>query len=718
MSFLRRRSLRSRLSLMAALALLAMLVLVWQNLISIRAVLYEDRQLKTRHLVEAAFGVLDHYHGLYKAGTLGDDEAKRQAIATIKHLRYEKTEYFWINDLSKPVPKMVMHPAVPALDGKVLDEARFDKAISQQAGMAGERVAISGKNLFVSFNEVVDKAGDGFVEYLWPKPLPGGGVSNELFKKLSYVKKFEPWGWVIGSGIYIDDVDRIFQENAKFSLGIALLVTIGLLIVGLAVRKSIVSEFGGDPRVALHAAGKVAQGDLTHDIHLMKDDRHSVLYVLAQMQTSLREMLRNIFVHAGQVRSGLERLSSESNQINLATQVQATVIENTRATISELSANVETVNGLVQATEQGSQEVAQQAHDGAASAGKVAGEMEVIAKTVATSSEQVSRLVTSTGKIGQMAQVIKEIADQTNLLALNAAIEAARAGEQGRGFAVVADEVRKLAERTGRATSEIGDILATVRSDAETAIASMNAAAPVIAGGVNQAQAAAETLSSIEDHAQDTLRKMCALAGAMREQSRRIEDIVAHVDTVRDASGETDMVMKQSLSTATELEQAASALFAMVQRFNVGEIASDPTSTTNNQIKPLLQWSNILSSGHAEIDKQHRKLIEIANRLNQAISVGAGRAACGTLLDELIDYTVNHFAFEERLMNTHQYSQREAHVAAHQRLIEDVSRFKNRYQAGEAVTVELMLFLRDWLIKHILKVDRALGNDLAARGLT
>ncbi|HMY07871.1 MAG TPA: methyl-accepting chemotaxis protein, partial [Accumulibacter sp.] len=568
-SFLRRLSLRTRLSLIAVLALLAMLALVGQNLFSMRSLLYHDRQVKTRHLVEMAFSVLDHYHSLYKAGTLGEDEAKRQATAAIKQLRYEGSGYFWINDLSRPVPKMVMHATIPALDGKVLDDTRFEKATSQQAGMSGERVPLSGKNLFVSMNDVVEKAGNGYVEYLWPKPLPGGGVSNELFTKLSYVKKFEPWGWVIGSGIYIDDVDRIFRENAKLGIGIAVLVSVGLLLVSLVVRKSIVNEFGGEPREALNATGKVAQGDLTHTIPLMAHDRHSVLYVLAQMQTNLRDMLRNIFVHAGQVRSSIERLSAESNQINLATQVQATVVDNTRATISELSANVEAVNGLVQATEQGSQQVAQQAHDGAVSAGKVASEMEVIARTVASSSEQVSRLVTSTGQIGQMAQVIKEIADQTNLLALNAAIEAARAGEQGRGFAVVADEVRKLAERTSKATSEIGDILSTVRRDAETAVAGMDAAAPVIAGGVNQAQTAAKTLSNIEDQAQDTLRKMCALAGAMREQSQRIGDIVDHVDAVRDASGETDMVMKQSLSTAAELEQAANALFAMVQRFDI-----------------------------------------------------------------------------------------------------------------------------------------------------
>ena len=717
---LRRLSLMNRLSLTAILALLAMLLIVWESLWSLHGLLYSDRQVKTRHLVETVVGVLEHYHDLQKAGTLGEEEARQQAIRAVKRLRYEKTEYFWINDLGKPVPRMVMHPTVPALDGKVLDEARFNKAISMQAGVSGDRRPIDGKNLFVSFNEVVELAGEGFVEYLWPKPLAGGGVSSELYTKLSYVRKFEPWGWVVGSGIYIDDVDRIFREEALHSVLFAVAATLVLLLGGWLVRKSIVTEFGGEPRAALAATSRIADGDLTHEIPLQAGDRSSVLFVLAHMQSSLREMLRAIFGNASRVQASIERLSAESNQINLATQVQASAVTETRAAISDVSASVDVVNGLVRATEDGAHEVARRAHDGADVAARVAREMQAIADTVAVSSEQVSRLVASTGEIGQMARVIKEIADQTNLLALNAAIEAARAGEQGRGFAVVADEVRKLAERTSKATTEIGGVLQGIRADTESAVTGMHAAAPVIASGVEQANSAAETLHAIEQQAQDTLQKMQALSQATRAQTQRIEDIVGNVDAVMKASGQTESVIRQSLQSAADLEQASSEMFTMVQRFRIGDMpgGSSPAARSGEAaVKPLMEWSSALAVGHAEIDRQHQVLIGIANRLNAAMRSGAGRPACGAILDELVNYTVNHFAFEQKLMEQHQYGDRDAHLAAHRKLIEEVSRFKREYDAGGTISVELMGFIRDWLVNHFLKVDRALARDLASRGL-
>ena len=136
---------------------------------------------------------------------MSDDEAKRGAVETIKSLRYSETEYFWINDMQ---PRMVMHPIKPELDGKDLAETKDP----------------TGKRLFVEFVETVKAKGAGYVFYMWPKP-----GSQEPVEKVSYVKGFAPWGWIIGSGVYMDEI------NAAFLSRMATATVIGLLFSGVVL---------------------------------------------------------------------------------------------------------------------------------------------------------------------------------------------------------------------------------------------------------------------------------------------------------------------------------------------------------------------------------------------------------------------------------------------------------------------------------------------------
>jgi diguanylate cyclase (GGDEF)-like protein/PAS domain S-box-containing protein len=186
-----------------------------------------EKEQQLEQLVETAHSVLRYYESEAQAGRLSDDEARRQAIQAIRPLRYSELEYFWIHDLNQPIPHMVMHPTVPELDGSPLNMPGFMRATSNRIGSDGPYRQLNGNNLFVAMNEVATSpTGKGFVTYDWPKPIAAGGVTLNLYPKLSFVKRFAPWGWVIGSGIYMDEFEAAYWREVQINI-----ITVGLWLI-------------------------------------------------------------------------------------------------------------------------------------------------------------------------------------------------------------------------------------------------------------------------------------------------------------------------------------------------------------------------------------------------------------------------------------------------------------------------------------------------------
>ncbi|MFZ3018769.1 MAG: methyl-accepting chemotaxis protein [Gallionella sp.] len=260
-------SVLKKLLLVMGCALAGMVVLGGYALFVLKESMVEEREIKTRHVVESAYGVLEHFHALQQAGKLGESEAQQAAVETVKALRYEKVEYFWINDLQ---PRMIMHPIKPELDGKDL----------------GDMKDPTGKALFVEFSEVAKRSGGGFVSYLWPKP----GAATPM-PKISYVKHFEPWGWVIGSGVYIDDINAAFRMIAV-KIGIIILIlsiVIGLFIFRVARAITVPLAEG------LEVASKIAAGDLSSRIvATSRDETGKLLEAMRTMQSNLSQIVDEI----------------------------------------------------------------------------------------------------------------------------------------------------------------------------------------------------------------------------------------------------------------------------------------------------------------------------------------------------------------------------------------------------------------------------------------
>lgn len=536
-------TLRGKLTAMTAATIIALVVLFAFLLIDGKQRMMLDRQDKVRNLVEVAHATAAHYEAEARAGRIDEAEAKHKAMTAIRDMRYDKIEYFWINDLNDI---MVMHPYKPELDGKKLDKIKD----------------ANGKLLFLEFNKVVRAQGAGFVDYLWPKP---GAANNDGVPKISYVAGFQPWGWVIGSGIYIDDVDAAFRRDA-LKLGLWGAAIGGFIAISLLlVSRNIINTLGGDPAVATSVTRRIAAGDLSTNVSCPPGD--SLLADISRMQDTLRAMISTILDNAEHVSSAANQLLSAAEEVADRSQRQSDAASSMAASVEEMAVSIDQVRENATEAHSISENSASVSEEGAAVIHSAASEMRQISEAVQASSEIVEDLGRQSDQITSIVNTIREIADQTNLLALNAAIEAARAGEQGRGFAVVADEVRKLAERTSLSTTEIATMVTRIQQGTRGAVASMQAGVAKVGSGVELASQAGESINSIRDGAQRVSQVVNSISDSISEQSHASNDIAHKIETIAQMSEESAAAVRHTADAARRLHQLSGELHAAVAQF-------------------------------------------------------------------------------------------------------------------------------------------------------
>jgi len=534
-------SIKIKLSLVIVIVMISLLSVSGFALFTQKASLLQDRQIKTKHLVETAYGVLAHFHDLQSQGLLSEKEAQASAMGVIKSLRYQEKEYFWINDMT---PHVLMHPIKPALDGKDVTELKDP----------------NGKHLFVEFVNIVKKDGAGFVSYMWAKP-----GATESVPKISYVKGFSPWGWVVGSGIYIDDIDTIFWDSTKWMLGIIAVLTLVVFMLLQMIIRSIVN-----PLSDIQKAIKNIQTskDLSQRVKLVRHDEIGVIGdSFNQMVESFQQIIHQVIAGVHEVQKSSAQLYDSSNKVSMSSRRQSEAAASMAATTEEMLVSIEYVASNSRHTYTIAQQSGSLSTQGERTAKDTATEMSKIAEAVNLSSVSINQLGEESKQISDIVKTIKEIADQTNLLALNAAIEAARAGEQGRGFAVVADEVRKLAERTSKSTFEISAMIEKIQTETNDAVAGMQEGTARVKGGVEMAEQAGISMANIRDSAQQVLESVNGITTALGEQSTAGGQVAQGVEHIAQMADENSSAVAEIAVTAERLSQLADSLQQAVDQF-------------------------------------------------------------------------------------------------------------------------------------------------------
>jgi len=365
--------------------------------------------------------------------------------------------------------------------------------------------------------------------------------------------------------------NSVSSEKTISIVNIFCIVIAPLLSIGLAlyIARQINHELGGEPAEAARLVTRIAKGELDERIALRPGDETSMLAAMERMRTSLHDIITRIRASAEQMDTDAQAMSENGGKVMEAVNVQNQATSAIAAAVEQMSVNVGQISESAVEASRFSRESSQTVDQGIDVVEHSVAGMNDIMSVTENTEQLIQSLANESSEIGKIINVIKTVADQTNLLALNAAIEAARAGEAGRGFAVVADEVRKLAERTTASTSEIVDMVEKIRSGTESTLSSTEASHRQVAEGVELANGTGTSMRAVKNKIEETLAAVDNITAALAEQSSASQQVGRDIERIAQMTDENATSVGQLNENVSHIKNLSADLTGLVRHFHL-----------------------------------------------------------------------------------------------------------------------------------------------------